>query len=549
MLSSAIGSKDTSLIERTIGQVFDATCDAYPEVPALVSRHQGVRLTYRDLRDRVDSLAIGFHALGLKKGDRVGIWAPNREEWVLTQFATAKLGLILVNVNPAYRTSELEYAVNLVGMRAIVIASTFKSSDYVDMIRNLVKRNRLPTLKEIIVLDGGGGPGMLNFADVVSTPTPSEQGMLAKINEQLDASDPINIQFTSGTTGAPKGATLTHRNILNNGHFVVDALGIGVGEAICIPVPLYHCFGMVMGNLGLVTHGGTMVFPAEAFDPAATLAAIEEVGCAGIYAVPTMFIAMLDELDQKDYNLSALRTGIMAGSPCPIEVMRRVMNEMNCAEISIAYGMTETSPVSFQSSRDDTIERRVTTVGRIQPRAEAKIIAPDTGRILPRGEMGELCTRGYLVMQGYWNDPKKTAEAIDEDGFMHTGDLAVMDESGYVNIAGRSKDMVIRGGENIYPREVEEFLYQHPGVSDVQVIGVPDAKYGEVLCAVVIRANSELEPDHLRDFCKDQIAHFKIPTYVEFVESFPMTVTGKVQKYVLRQKISEKLGLVDEKTA
>lgn len=522
------GLTDIPLIDQTIGARFDAVSDAHPDALALVSSHQNRRRTWGQMRARVDALASGLLALGLEKGDRVGIWAPNCEEWALTQFATAKAGLILVNVNPAYRLAEIEYAITKVGMRALVTAARFKSSDYVAMLNQL----EIPGLEHRILI-GDSAPGFLSFEDLLQSPL-----------RDMPACDPdeaINIQFTSGTTGAPKGATLTHRNILNNGFFVGRAIGLSQGDAICVPVPLYHCFGMVMGNLAALTHVGAVVYPSDAFDPQATLSAIQAESCAAIYGVPTMFLAMLDAIEAGSFDMSSLRTGIMAGSPCPIEVMKRVISEMNCHGMTIAYGMTETSPVSFQSALDDSLDRRVTTVGRIQPHAEVKVVDAQ-GATVKTGETGELCTRGYLVMQGYWDDPEKTAEAIDADGFMHTGDLGVIDAQGYCNISGRTKDMVIRGGENIYPREVEEFLYRHPKITDVQVIGVPDAKYGEVLCACVI-PSEPITPQEVQDFCKGQIAHYKIPAYVETMQDYPLTVTGKVQKYILRQQVAAKLGL------
>ena len=540
--SHVTGDQSAPLLECTIGQMLDRVSERHGDTMALISRHQNKRLTYAELRHEVDALACSLMALGLEKGDRVGIWAPNCVEWALTQYATAKAGLILVNVNPAYRLSEVEYALNKVECRALVTASTFKSSDYIAMLNEL-RTDRLPALEFYISLGSESAPGFMSFDDLLAPPSVDALTNLQAIGETLNASDPINIQFTSGTTGAPKGATLTHRNILNNGHFVVDAIGLKAGEALAVPVPLYHCFGMVMGNLGCLTHAATVVYPSEAFDPEAVLSALEEDACAGVYAVPTMFIAMLEHESLAGRDLSNLRTGIMAGSPCPIEVMKRVMGELGCKGVTIAYGMTETSPVSFQSALDDPIERRVSTVGRIQPHAEVKLVDAD-GNTVPRGTPGELCTRGYLVMEGYWNDPDRTAEAIDDAGFMHTGDLAVMDDDGYVTISGRLKDMVIRGGENIYPREVEEFLYQHPKILDVQVIGLPDEKMGEELCACVIQKEPVTE-DEVRDFCKGQIAHFKIPRYVVFMETFPMTVTGKVQKFLLREKLSKDLGLAN----
>lgn len=550
-----IGATDRALIEMTIGTYFDEACQEFSEVTALVSRHQNMRMSYTQLKERVDAFACGLLRLGLEKGDRVGIWAPNCMEWAVAQFATAKAGLILVNVNPAYRLSEIEYAINKVGMRALISAPSFKTSNYLDMLSQLApdlcggdRSDRLPSLEFLIRLGDQKTPGFLNFDDLCKTPADTETAALQRLSRSLDANEPINIQFTSGTTGAPKGATLTHRNILNNGFFVGEAIGLKQGDALCIPVPLYHCFGMVMGNLGCLTHGATMVYPSDAFDPGTVLAAMDEEKCVGVYAVPTMFIEMLNHPDRRSFDLSSLRTGIMAGSPCPIEVMKKVIGELGCHGVTIAYGMTETSPVSFQSDQTDPIERRVSTVGRIQPHCEVKIV-DERGKTLKRGETGELCTRGYLVMKGYWGDEEKTRDSIDADGFMHTGDLAVIDEDGYCNIVGRSKDMVIRGGENIYPREIEEFLYRHPQIRDVQVIGVPDPKYGEALCACIIPSDPNLTDEGVRRFCEDQIAHFKIPHYVEFLEDFPMTVTGKIQKYVLRDQMAKRLGLVAAETA
>ena len=554
------GATDTPLIEEAIGAYFDATCDAHADMLALVSRAQGVRLTYGALREQVDALACGFLRMGLVKGDRLAIWSPNNAEWALTQFAAAKAGLVLVTINPAYRLSELEYALNKVGCKALVLAPSFKSSDYLGMIVDLapelaasapgrLEAARLPTLRWVVRLGADKTPGMANFDDLLAPPSPVYLAALQALGATLDAREPINIQFTSGTTGAPKGATLTHRNILNNGRFVGDAIRLQPGERVCIPVPLYHCFGMVMGNLGCLTHGATMVYPTDAFDPLATLQAVQEERCAALYGVPTMFIAMLGRAEFASFDLSSLRTGIMAGSPCPIEVMKQVVERMNMREVTIAYGMTETSPVSFQSGVDDPLERRVSTVGRVQPHCEVKIVN-ETGAVVSRGASGELCTRGYSVMHGYWDDPARTAEAIDAEGFMHTGDLAVIDDEGFCNIVGRIKDMVIRGGENVYPREIEEFLYRHPAIADAQVVGVPDARYGEELCAwVVLREGAALTEEELREFCRGQIAHYKIPRYVRFVSGFPMTVTGKVQKYLIRDRMKEELQLSDAKTA
>ena len=548
-LSYVHGASTQPLIGRTIGAQFDETCAAWPDHIALISRHQGIRWTYAQLKDRVDAFAAGLLALGLEPGDRVGIWAPNCAEWTITQFATAKAGMILVNINPAYRLSEAEYAINKVGCRALVIAVRHKTSEYLAMVRQLREAQRLPTVEAVITIGDDPHRGCQSFPHIQGTAKRADRARLAEIGPTLQFDDPINIQFTSGTTGFPKGATLSHHNILNNGFFVAEAIRLKAGDRLCIPVPLYHCFGMVMGNLGCVTHGATMVYPAEAFDPLAVLQAVAEERCVALYGVPTMFIAALAHPDFAAFDLSCLRTGIMAGSPCPIEVMRQVIDRMHMPEVTIAYGMTETSPVSFQSSTDDSLEHRVATVGRIQPHLEVKIVDAE-GRIVPRGEPGELCTRGYSVMLGYWDDAAKTREAIDAAGWMHTGDLATLDAEGYCNIVGRLKDMVIRGGENLYPREIEEFLYRHPKVQDVQVIGVPDPKYGEELCAcVIVRAGEQLTADELRAFCDGQIARHKVPRHIHFVESFPMTVTGKIQKFRMREQMKELLGLVDVKTA
>ncbi len=553
--SYVCGLSDQPLIGETIGQFFDRAVARWPDTEALVVRHQGVRLTYAQMKEAVDNLAAGFLALGLEPGDRIGIWSPNTAEWALTQFATAKAGLVLVNINPAYRTSELEYALNKVECKALVLADRFKSSDYVGMVRELAPEidhcapgalaaARLPHLKAVIHLEDEHLHGFYAFREISEMRTPKTEARVKSLADKLQFDDPINIQFTSGTTGHPKGATLTHHNILNNGFFVGEAIKLTQGDRLCIPVPLYHCFGMVMGNLGCLTHGATMIYPGDAFDPLACLEAVETEKCTGLYGVPTMFIAMLDHPDFARFDLSTLRTGIMAGSVCPMEVMTRVIDKMHLNQITIAYGMTETSPVSFQSATDDPLELRVSTVGRIQPHLEVKIVDLE-GRVVPRGEPGELLTRGYSVMLGYWNDPEKTAESIDRAGWMHTGDQATIDEDGYCRIVGRIKDMVIRGGENIYPREVEEFLYRHPAVNDVQVIGVPDDKYGEELCAWIrLREGQEgqVSEDDIRAFCKGQIAHYKIPRYIRFVDEFPMTVTGKVQKFVMRKQMAEELA-------
>ncbi|KAA3654188.1 MAG: AMP-binding protein [Proteobacteria bacterium] len=554
------GAAAQPLIGDTIGRCFDAACARHGAQEALVVRHQNVRLSYTELKLKVDALACALIRLGLKPGERIGIWSQNNLEWALTQFATAKAGLVLVNINPAYRRAELEYALNKVGCRALILSPAFKRSDYLEMLADLapelaacapgaLKSERLPALEMVIRLGEGATPGMLNFNDLLTAPARAELQALDALGDTLQFDDPINIQFTSGTTGNPKGATLSHHNILNNGFFVGEAIGLGEADRLCIPVPLYHCFGMVMGNLGCLTHGATMIYPSEAFEPLAALETLAEERCTAMYGVPTMFIAVLDHPRFGEFDLSSLRTGIMAGSPCPTEVMKRVVDKMNMRDVTIAYGMTETSPVSFQSGRDDPLDRRVSTVGRIQPHCEVKIIDTD-GRIVPRGTPGELCTRGYSVMLGYWGDEAKTAEAIDAAGWMHTGDIATIDEAGYCNIVGRIKDMVIRGGENIYPREIEEFLYRHPKIVDVQVVGVPDAKYGEVLCAwIILREGEPMTEDEVRAFCQGQIAHYKIPAYIRFTDSFPMTVTGKIQKFQIRERMKQELGLQDAETA
>ena len=543
------GVSAKKLIGATIGAFFDGQVEKYREREALVVKHQNVRWTWGELGRRVDDLAAGLMALGLERGDRVGIWSPNTSEWTLAQFATAKAGLVLVNVNPAYRRSELEYAMNKVGCKALILAPALKTSNYLEIVDDLVKANKLPDLEHIVRLGKDKTPGMLNFDDVASAGGNAERVKLAELGPKLQFDDAINIQFTSGTTGHRKGATLSHHNILNNGYFVAEGLKLTPDDRLCIPVPLYHCFGMVMGNLGCLTHGSTMVYPAEAFDPLATLKAVAEERCTALFGVPTMFIAQLDHPEFDTFDLKSLRTGIMAGSPCPIEVMKRVQSKMNMHEVTIAYGMTETSPVSTQCATDDPVERRVSTVGQVLPHIEIKIVDAE-GKAVPRGETGEFCTRGYSVMKGYWNDAEKTREAIDDGGWMHTGDLATMDAEGYVNIVGRLKDMVIRGGENVYPREIEEFLYRHPKIQDVQVIGVPDPRYGEEICAwIKLHGGQTATAEEIREFCKGEIAHYKIPRYIEFVAEFPMTITGKIQKFVMREQTIEKLGLKAEKTA
>jgi len=553
-LSYVHGAHDVPLIGDTIGVFLKNIAARHGDNDALVVPHQDVRWTYREFDERVTRLAAGLLKLGLQPGDRVGIWSQNCAEWVLVQFATARAGLIMVNINPAYRRAELEYVLGKVGCAALILSPSFKTSDYIGMVQDVVpeihdakpsmlKSSKLPELRHVIRLGSDSTPGMLNFDALMAEPAPAQLEQLARLESELQFDEPVNIQFTSGTTGSPKGATLTHHNILNNGFFIGEAMKLGARDRLCIPVPLYHCFGMVLGNLACVTHGATMVFPGEGFEPKAVLETVQRERCTGLHGVPTMFIALLDHPDFADYDLSTLRTGIMAGSPCPAEVMSRVISRMHMSEITIAYGMTETSPVSFQSSTDDPVELRVSTIGRVHPHLEVKIVDAD-GRIVPRGVKGELLTRGYSVMLGYWGDEEKTCEAIDPARWMHTGDLAVIDENGFAAIVGRAKDMVIRGGENIYPREVEEFLYRHPKVLDVQCVGVPDAKFGEELCAcIILRPGMEADADEIREFCRGQIAHYKIPRHVRFVESFPMTVTGKIQKYLLREQMTTDLGL------
>lgn len=540
------GTSPIPLCGDTIGNHMDKAVSQWGNREALVVRHQDVRWSYEELNERADAFAAGLLKLGLEPGDRVGIWSPNNSEWVITQFATAKAGMILVNINPAYRLAELEYVMNKVRCRALVTATSFKTSDYLGMIRELAPK--LADLRFVIQV-GGKTAETIEFDEVAGLGGPGERDRLAEIAGSLQFDDPINIQFTSGTTGSPKGAMLTHHNILNNGFFIGEAMRLSADDRICIPVPLYHCFGMVLGNLACLTHGAAMVYPAEAFEPLSVLETVQAERCTALYGVPTMFIAELEHSDFGKYDLSSLRTGIMAGSPCPVEVMNRVVEQMHMSGVTIAYGMTETSPVSFQTSVDDPLDRRVSTVGRILPHIEATII-DDAGKVVPPGVPGELCIRGYSVMPGYWEDEEKTAEAIDSAGWIHTGDLATIDEEGYCNIVGRIKDMLIRGGENIYPREIEEFLYRHPDIEDVQIFGVPDKKYGEEICAwVKLREGAGASPEDIKAFCEGQIAHYKIPRYVKFVDDFPMTVTGKIQKYKMREAMAEELGLVKEATA
>ena len=553
-LSYVHGAVDTPLLGETLGAAFDRAVVRHGDRPGLVVRQQSIRWNYRELGERVTAFATGLLALGMQPGDRAAIWAPNCAEWVIAQFATAKVGIILVNINPAYRLSEVEYALNKVGCRALITATAFKTSDYIGMVNTLApelaasvlgKLNaaRLPSLEMVIQIGGPKAPGTFAFDHVLRMGGAAQRARLSELARTLQFDDPINIQFTSGTTGAPKGATLTHHNVLNNGYFIGEAMRYDENDRVCIPVPLYHCFGMVIGNLACITHGSAMVFPGEGFDPLATLQTVAEERCTSLYGVPTMFIAELEHPRFSEFDLSSLRTGVMAGAPCPSEIMRRCVELMHLGDITIAYGMTETSPVSTQTSVEDPLERRVSTVGRVHPHLEVKIIDAE-GRIVPRGTAGELCTRGYSVMLGYWNDPERTAQAIDAGRWMHTGDLGTIDADGYCNIVGRIKDLVIRGGENVYPREIEEFLYRHPKIQDVQVFGVPDERYGEELCAwVKIRAGESLTEDDVRAFCKGQIAHYKIPRHVRFVDEFPMTVTGKMQKFLMREQMVAELGI------
>ena len=550
--SYARGATEPALIEQTIGDFFDAMVARQPDALALVSRHEGQRFSYRELQAESNRLASALLKTGLGPGDRVGIWSHNNVAWVLMQIATAKAGLVLVNINPAYRTSEVEYALNKVGCKALVTMPRFKTSDYLGMLRELGAK-KLPQLQAIYWIDapgqGAAEAGMTRFSTLLEHGDPLD-AHVAEVQQTLNATDPINIQFTSGTTGFPKGATLTHRNILNNGFFIGECMQLTPADKLCIPVPMYHCFGMVLGNLACLTHGSAIVYPNDGFDALTVLETVQAERCTGLHGVPTMFIAELDHPRFAEFDLSSLRTGIMAGTACPIEVMKRVVDQMHLREITIAYGMTETSPVSCQSSTTTPLDKRVTTVGTVQPHIEIKIVDPETGATVPRGQSGEFCTRGYSVMHGYWDDEPRTREAIDADGWMHTGDLAVMDAEGYVNIVGRIKDLVIRGGENIYPREIEEFLYRHPKVQDVQVVGLPDKRYGEELCAwIITKPGQTVTADEIRDFCKGQIAHYKVPKYIQFVDAFPMTVTGKIQKFKIRDEMKIQLGLDEEKTA
>ncbi|MFK7934986.1 MAG: AMP-binding protein [Saprospiraceae bacterium] len=557
-LSYTSGTSTIPLLGITIGDKFDEIVARYPQEEALVVLHQNIRWTYQELQEEVNRCAQALIACGLKKGDRVGIWSPNRYEWTVIQFATAKVGIILVNINPSYRVHELKYALNQSGCKMLVLANQFKQSDYISMIIEIAPELKnttfgdlssmtVPELKMVIALKDENKNGVLAWNEFMEKAVETSAEKLKAVQQSLAFDDPINIQYTSGTTGYPKGATLSHHNILNNGFFVARTMNFTEQDRLIIPVPLYHCFGMVMGNLGCMTHGATMIYPSEGFEPLAVLQAAETEQATAIYGVPTMFIAQLESPEFDQFDLSSLRTGIMAGSPCPIEVMKKVQSLMNMKEVQIAYGMTETSPVSTQTKVGTPLQKQVSTVGQIHPHLEVKIIDEHTGQVVPIGQPGELCTRGYSVMLGYWNDEEKTRAAIDAARWMHTGDIAIMDEAGYINISGRIKDMIIRGGENIYPREIEEFLYTHPQVSDVQVIGVPSQKYGEeVMAWIKVKEASAVNADDIKNFCEGQIAHFKIPKYIKFTDDFPMTVTGKIRKVEMRAVSVKELGLERE---
>jgi fatty-acyl-CoA synthase len=559
-LSFVSGTSDQPLLYRTVDGVVKAAVDKVPDRAALVVPFQSMRFTFAEFDREVERVARGMVACGLKPGERIGIWAPNCTEWLLTMFGAARAGLVLVNINPAYRSSELEFALRLVGCRALVFAPRFKTSDYAGMLHSLIPElstaapgrlvcTAFPELRLLVQLGTAPSSGTLSFNDLKESGHELDEAVLASIQEQLDADQVFNIQFTSGTTGTPKGATLTHFNIVNNGFFVGEGLRLTADDSVCIPVPLYHCFGMVLGVLAAMTHGAASVLSGDGFEPLAVLETVANERCTALHGVPTMFIAELEHPRFGEFDLSSLRTGIMAGSPCPIAVMRRVVAEMHMPEVTICYGMTETSPVSFQSQTDDPIDRRVSTVGRIHPHVQVKIIDTN-GHVTPRGTAGELLTRGYNVMRSYWGDPERTRDAIDAGGWMHTGDLAVIDEQGYCNIVGRVKDMIIRGGENVSPREIEEFLYRHPAVLDVAVVGVPDVKYGEAVCACIrLRAGMTATEAEIREFCREQIAHYKVPRYVRFVDSFPLTISGKVQKYLMREHLRSELNLTEEKHA
>jgi fatty-acyl-CoA synthase len=554
-LSYTSSTSDKPLLGITIGDMFDQTVEQYPDHEALISRHQNLRYTYRQLQGEVDTCARALMALGVQKGERVGIWAPNCAEWAITQFATAKIGAILVNINPSYRVHEVQYALKQSGCTYLVTSPQFRTSNYTAMLYELapelhtatagqLRAAQLPDLRLIVRLTNEPSPGMMTWGDLLAHATQVSAEQLAARQRQQQFDDPINIQYTSGTTGYPKGATLSHHNILNNGYFVTEIMRFTANDRLVIPVPLYHCFGMVMGNLGCVTHGATMIYPNDGFDPKTVLETVQAEKATALYGVPTMFIAELNHPDFAQYDLSTLRTGVMAGAPCPVEVMKKVQAVMHMHEVEICYGMTETSPVSTQTRVGAPLEKQVSTVGQVHPHVEIKIVDPASGQVVPIGTAGELCTRGYSVMLGYWNNPDATQQAIDAGRWMHTGDLATMDAEGYINIVGRIKDMIIRGGENVYPREIEEFLYKHPKVQDVQVIGLPDAKYGEeVMAWVKLREGMTATEEEIREFCRGQIAHYKVPRYVHFVEAFPMTVTGKVQKYLMRQQSVKDLGL------
>lgn len=547
------GQANEPLLYETIGACLDRIAATYPQQPALVVRHQDIRWTFAEYKERIDALATGLLSIGIEPGDRVGIWAPNRVEWCLTQFATAKIGAIMVCINPAYRLYELEYALNKVECKAVIAAESFKTSHYLEMLQTLapelnhcvpgaLKAAKVPHLQSVIRMGAEQTPGMFNFDDVCSKGDSQAIRRMAEIADTLQPDDAINIQFTSGTTGNPKGATLSHFNILNNGLQVGAGMRFSSADRLCIPVPLYHCFGMVMGNLACLTHGACAVFPDEGFDPATVLQTVEEERCTALHGVPTMFVAETDLPNVADFDLSSLRTGVMAGAPCPLELMHQVIDKLNMSEITIMYGQTETSPVNHMTDIDAPAEKRCGTVGRVGPYQEIKII-DEAGRVLPLGATGELCCRGYSVMHGYWNDQERTAETIDTAGWLHSGDLAVMDEEGYVQIVGRIKDMIIRGGENVYPREIEEFLYTHPDIQEVQVFGIPDEKYGEVVCAwVQTKADKTLSEADVKAFCADQITHFKVPSLIRFVDEFPMTVTGKIQKYKMREAMMDDLA-------
>ncbi|OTG67634.1 AMP-binding protein [Acinetobacter silvestris] len=556
-LSYACGTSQKPLIGMTIGDKFDEACQQYAEHDAVISVHQNVRLTYRELHAKVDSFACSLLRLGLQKADRLAIWSPNCVEWTIAQFAASKAGIILVNLNPAYKKNELEYVLNKVSCKGLIIASQFKTSDYQDVLMRIAPElafttdyvlhsEKVPHLKHVIKIDDVEQAGMHRFADLFSVPTTKELEQLNAIASELQFDEPINIQFTSGTTGNPKGTMLTHNNLLNNGYFVGEGIHLTPQDRVCISVPLFHCFGMVMGNLACITHGSTMVYPSGVFNPLDSLKAIEQEKCTAAYGVPTMFIAMLEHDQFEQFDLSSLRTGIMAGSPCPREIMQRVIERMHMDEIIICYGMTETAPVSLQSSTTDSIERRVGTVGRVLPHLEVKII-DEQGKVVPRGKLGELCVRGYSVMLGYWEDEAKTKEAIDIANWIHTGDIAEMDNDDFVKIKGRMKDVVIRGGENLFPKEIEDFLYTHPDVSDVQVIGLPDPRYGEELCAcIILHDHHDVTEEHIRQYCKEHISHNKVPRYVRFFNEFPMTASGKAQKFKLQEFMRDELNLSNE---